>query len=274
MAVSGGVDSIVLLDMLVRERGHDLVVAHFDHGIRADSASDARFVEAVARQYGLSFVTKREELGGGAGEELARARRYAFLREESVKEGAAIVTAHHQDDLIESVAINLLRGTGWRGLAVFGSADIWRPLIRFTKEELRTYARIHRLEWVEDSTNLSTHYLRNRVRGQLKRGLSDGQRKGVVKLWERQTALRGQIDDELSMYLNDMGEYSRHLLIMADQAVGCELLRSMIQAKTGVAPTRPQVERALLAVKTTRAGSNFEVGSGITLRFTASTFIA
>lgn len=63
VAVSGGVDSVVLLDMLVRAGQDGLVVAHFDHGIRDDSAADARFVEGLAVSYGLSFEMRREELG-------------------------------------------------------------------------------------------------------------------------------------------------------------------------------------------------------------------
>jgi tRNA(Ile)-lysidine synthase len=78
VAVSGGIDSVVLLHKLVAAGEHELVVAHFDHGIREDSAEDARFVKGLAEHYGLPFVMKREELGKTAGEEQARTRRYAF----------------------------------------------------------------------------------------------------------------------------------------------------------------------------------------------------
>ena len=81
VAVSGGVDSVVLLDMLAKKGEHELVVAHFDHGIRPESDADARFVWALAQCYGLPCEVRREELGAGASEELARARRYAFLRD-------------------------------------------------------------------------------------------------------------------------------------------------------------------------------------------------
>jgi tRNA(Ile)-lysidine synthase len=80
VAVSGGIDSVVLLHQLVASGDHDLIVAHFDHGIRDDSADDARFVKGVAASYGLPFVMKREVLGAQASEERARHQRYAFLR--------------------------------------------------------------------------------------------------------------------------------------------------------------------------------------------------
>ena len=81
VAVSGGVDSVVLLDMLGKIPGHELVVAHFDHGIREDSARDAQFVASLAHERGLIYAGKREELGANASEALARERRYGFLRE-------------------------------------------------------------------------------------------------------------------------------------------------------------------------------------------------
>src|SRR5690606_22278428 len=139
VAVSGGVDSMVLLDMLVREGSHELIVAHFDHGIRADSHKDATFVQDVAKKYGLPFEKRREVLGEKASEALARERRYAFLRSVAARHEAKIVTAHHLDDVVETVAINITRGTGWRGLAVMDT-DIVRPLVDMEKKELVRYA--------------------------------------------------------------------------------------------------------------------------------------
>lgn len=273
VAVSGGIDSVVLLDMLVKGGKKDLIVAHFDHGIREDSAADARFVEGLAKRYGLEYVTKREELGAGAGEALARKRRYAFLRSMADNYRAAILTAHHQDDIIESIAINLIRGTGWGGLAVFAAEDIGRPLLRFSKEDIRTYALANRLEWVEDSTNAEDIYLRNRLRREIKSRLDELQKERLIELWKRQTKIKEKIKREVTG-LYDEKAWSRYFMTMIDQVSARELLREAVKKKTGTTLTRPQAERALLAVKTARAGSVFEAGSGIKLRFTATTFIA
>ncbi|HEX6258362.1 MAG TPA: tRNA lysidine(34) synthetase TilS, partial [Candidatus Saccharimonadales bacterium] len=116
VAVSGGVDSIVLLDMLAGQAGLELIVAHFDHGIRQDSTEDAEFVRAAAQRYSLPFELGQATLGPGASEEAARTARYSFLRSIAKKYQARIVTAHHADDVIETIAINVARGTGWRGL--------------------------------------------------------------------------------------------------------------------------------------------------------------
>lgn len=273
VAVSGGVDSVVLLDMLAGEGGHELTVAHFDHGIRGDSAADARFVEALARSYGADFVTRREELGENASEELARARRYEFLQGEAKKRGATIVTAHHAGDIIETIAINISRGTGWRGAAVLDNPAIYRPLLPLTKEKIRMYAGSKRLEWVEDSTNAERKYLRNRMRGLIAENLNDEQREAILAIWKRQVGLKMQIDLEVLPFIHQDGEYSRYFFAQIEDDAACELLRAFILVRGGEGPTRPQAARALIAIKTAKPHSVYEVGARINLRFTTRTFI-
>jgi tRNA(Ile)-lysidine synthase len=272
LAVSGGIDSVVLLHKLVQDAGHELIVAHFDHGIRPDSASDAQFVEALAGQYGLPFVAKREELGSAAGEELARNRRYTFLREQAKMHGARLVTAHHADDVVETIAINLLRGTGWRGLAVLAAADVTRPLLTKTKQELRDYALAHRLEWVEDSTNETTQYLRNRVRRQVAEKLSYEDKRSLLNAWQRQLRLKKDIEQELTVLAGEYHE-SRYFMTHIGSAEAYELLRFIVRQKGGVGITRPQAERALLAIKTARPRSSFDLAEGAMLWFTPRTFV-
>lgn len=271
VAVSGGVDSIVLLDMLAKRNASQLIVAHFDHGIRPDSAVDARFVENLALKYKIPFVVKREELGMNASEDVARQRRYAFLKGEANKHGATIVTAHHRNDLFETIAINIQRGTGWRGLAVFSDKAILRPLLEMSKDDLYTYAVNHRLEWQEDSTNASDVYLRNRIRKKLHR-LPLVFEDNLERLWQRQSSLKGTIEKEASKFI-PANEASRYLFIMIDPYVALEILRNVIVAQKNSSLQRPQLERALLAIKTARAGSIYQVGNGISLRFTTISFI-
>lgn len=273
VAVSGGVDSMVLLHRLYVRGEHELVVVHFDHGIRDDSAADARFVEAVARNYGLPFVSERAELGNGASEEMARTRRYDFLARMAAVHDGVIVTAHHADDVIETVAINLRRGTGWRGLAVLDRSAVIRPLLSMTKQQLCNYALEHRLEWVEDSTNAEDTYMRNRLRRKIGRELPGETRQEILALWRRQRAIKQTLDDELRRFLVPTHEYSRHLLTMIDDGTARELLRAMVMHTGGVSPLRLQAERALLAIKTARPGSVYELGGGVRLRFSLRTFV-
>lgn len=273
VAVSGGIDSVVLLDMLVQESEHELVVAHFDHGIRTDSADDACFVEALAAQYGLPFVSKRAELGEGASEEIARRYRYAFLQHQAAKHEAVVVTAHHADDVVETIVLNVARGTGWRGIAVLDREKVIRPLLRLSKQQLRDYATARRLEWVEDSTNSETVYFRNRLRRLLARNLSEHDRQAALALWEEQRQLRREIDQEVESFLDPDHCYSRYFVTNIDESVACELLRAAVLRLSGSGPTRPQCERALLAIKTAKPGSVFEVGGAVRLRFSQRTFV-
>jgi tRNA(Ile)-lysidine synthase len=266
VAVSGGVDSVALLDMLVRLSDHELIVAHFDHGIRPDSAEDAAFVAELAERYGLKFESRREELGQSASEDLARARRYEFLRGLAAKHNARIVTAHHADDAVETVAINVKRGTGWRGLAALDS-DIVRPLLHLHKSDIHEYAKKHQLGWREDSTNKSDAYLRNRLR-KLVSTLSDDEKRQLLALRHHQIGSRKVIDKEVARLVGPGPHYSRYFFTHVPKAVAVECLRFVTKARL----TRPQLERALLAIKTAGPGSAYEAGSGINLRFTTRNF--
>lgn len=268
VAVSGGVDSVVLLSMMVKAAKPDdvLHVAHFDHGIREDSRNDERFVANLAGKYGLVYSGKREELGRNASEALARERRYAFLRELAGQHEARIVTAHHLDDLVETVAINLMRGTGWRGLAALNS-DVMRPLIDIPKKELIAYAQANGLTWHEDSTNASDAYLRNRVRRQTS-DINEDTKRQLRALHSHQKQLKIAIENETASLVGDGPNYNRHLFIQVPHPVALECLRYITKGML----TRPQLTRALLAIKTSSAGSIYEAGAGVKLRFSTRHF--
>ena len=272
VAVSGGVDSVVLLHQMVHDHpADDLVVAHFDHGIRDESADDAAFVAELAGQYGVTFETKRENLGRNASEERARNHRYAFLRDVAQKHKATIVTAHHADDVIETIAINLTRGTGWRGLAVMDSPDIERPLLHQTKNELTTYAKQHNLEWREDATNQDTKYLRNELRQKLTNLSSDDHRL-LLLLRDRQCFLRSMVDNEIDRLVG-ASPYSRHMFIAVSDVAAQELLRGVFANEGATIPTRPQLQRTLHAIKVLHAGKRYQFATGISLRFTKTHFV-
>jgi len=273
VAVSGGVDSVVLLDMLHQTNKYDLLVAHFDHGIRPDSAADARFVAGLAKLRGLPFVGKREELGVKASEDQARKARYDFLFQEARRLQATIATAHHLDDVVETIAINTIRGTGWRGLAVLDRAGVVRPLLKYSKAEIRSYALEHRLEWVEDSTNASSNYLRNRVRRAI--AASDmliATKLQLRNLRDRQCNIRRRVEHENRLLLPSP-PYSRYFFTAIDASVACELLQYIVTIKAGTGLTRPQLDRALLAIKTARPHTEYDMGEGAKLVFTARTFV-
>lgn len=257
---------MAMLDIMRKIPELEVVVAHFDHGIRDDSYEDVRLVREVASKHGLAFETRREALGEGASEALARERRYAFLRELAAKYDADIYTAHHDDDAVETVAINLVRGTGWRGLATLDS-DVVRPMLGWSKQEIIDYAQANGLSWREDSTNQLETYLRNRVRNRLK-GLQPAHKTKLLRLRERQIALKEQITREVTRLVGDGPAYNRHFFIAIDERVALECLRHMSDARL----TRPQLHRLLIAIKTAKPGSTLEPGPGVKVSFTSRNF--
>jgi len=239
-----------------------LVIAHFDHGIRENSQTDADFVADLAKKYNLPFETKHEELGPNTSEEKARNRRYIFLRDVAKKYDAKIATAHHADDVIETIAINLTRGTGWRGLAVLDS-DIWRPLTDMTKDEIINYAKENKLNWHEDSTNISDVYLRNRIRKQISL-LSSDKKRQLLGLWAEQKYLKSQIDDEVDRLVDDSLTYSRYFFINLDEKTGIEILRKIVNSQL----TRPQLIKTLYVIKTFLPNKMYHAGNGVKINFT------
>ena len=265
VAVSGGVDSIVLLDKLYRSGRRDLIIAHVDHGIRKDSADDAQFVKSIAERLGLPFELTTLKLGSHASEDTARQARYDFLRKMAQRHQAMIVTAHHADDVVETVAINLTRGTGWRGLAVLGAPDIMRPLTGLFKSELIDYAQAHSLEWHEDSTNQTGRYLRNRIRSRCQT-LTKDEKSQLLALWATQKHNAEQIDLEVQALVTD----KRHFYIMTNDNIAIEVLRSFL-LQHSVRLTTPQLRRALHAIKAALPKTRFALDGRMYLYFSSTT---
>jgi tRNA(Ile)-lysidine synthase len=173
VAVSGGPDSVVLLDLLVRTQDlHrlDLTVAHVDHGIHPDSARVAERVRALAQALALPFESGRLDLGSSAGETLARTRRYAWLEAARERIGAhVILTAHHADDQVETVLMRVLAGSGPAGLAGMAavSGSLVRPLLPFQRQELVAYLEERGLRAWLDPANADSRHLRSWLRSEV-----------------------------------------------------------------------------------------------------------
>lgn len=274
VAVSGGVDSVVLLDMLRQLPKVELVVAHVNHGIRADGDQDAELVQRLAEKYQLPFESTSLNLGTNAAEAAARERRYAWLEKIRQQYAAdAIVTAHHQDDVVETMIINLTRGTGWRGLASLRETkQIRRPLLSISKIEIVTYAIDHALSWREDSTNDDVRYLRNYIRHGIVPRLNPEMVQQLADLYQDQCRLRDEIETEAARIIPNIGEGNglpRYWLIMVSDAVAFELLRQKYGSLT-----REHLVRLLHFARTARPGSLLELGVGRIFRVTARQMIA
>jgi tRNA(Ile)-lysidine synthase len=176
VAVSGGADSVCLLDILYglkEDLGIKLVVAHFNHGLReGEDEEETQFVQDLAFFMDLPFETEKASFlvdeAPGSVEEKARDARYAFM--ENVRKslsGQKIALGHHLNDQAETILMRFLRGSGPSGLAgipPFREKTIVRPLIEIKQDEIESYLKARDLTWIIDSSNLQTDYLRNKIR--------------------------------------------------------------------------------------------------------------
>lgn len=173
LTVSGGVDSMVLMSLMVNA-GYSVGVAHCNFQLRGqESDEDEILVQENARRYGIvcynrRFQTEEEmELTGESMEMAARRLRYGWFQELCNEYGYTVIAvAHHIDDSIETFFINLLRGTGLRGLTGIHNqvGRVVRPLMFATRKEIMDYALQKHIPFREDSSNKSTKYLRNKIR--------------------------------------------------------------------------------------------------------------
>ncbi|MBI5047823.1 MAG: tRNA lysidine(34) synthetase TilS [Deltaproteobacteria bacterium] len=176
VAVSGGVDSVILLHTLVRlskEFKLSIIAVHLNHGLRGrESDRDEAFVKELAKKLGVKFTSKRIDINsllkkGDSLQDIAREARYVFFEEAAKRYKAdKIATGHNMDDQAETMVMRFLNGSGLRGLCGIPPArrQYIRPLIDITRQEIEKYAEGKRLKFVKDSSNQSARYLRNRIR--------------------------------------------------------------------------------------------------------------
>lgn len=268
VAVSGGVDSVALLDMLTKQKDLKLVIAHFDHGIREDSAADKAFVHELSEKYVLPFVYAEGNLGAKTSEAQAREARYMFLQAAKEKYKAdAIITAHHQDDLIETIIINILRGTGRKGVTSLGENEaIKRPLLKVTKKELLDYANKNKLQWREDSTNANTDYLRNWVRQTIVPKLTTADRKKFLSVHETLSKHNPAIDKLLAGYIQkEVNKLPRKDVIDADHTLAKELIANWLRANGIREFDQKNIERIVIGAKTLATGKKIPINKGATV---------
>ncbi len=183
VGVSGGPDSLCLLDLLVKER-YEITIAHLNHGLREDADIDAEYVKKIAQKYRLPMIYDELDVKHYASknslsvEAAARVLRYRFLFDRADKIGAqAVLVGHTADDQVETIMLHILRGTGLQGLQgmpVVSMPNQWsdtipliRPLLMVWRSEVLAYLAEREIHPVIDSSNKDQRYMRNRIRHEL-----------------------------------------------------------------------------------------------------------
>ena len=267
LAVSGGVDSMVLLDVFLKEHPGQVIVAHFNHKLRLSADADEEFAAEACKRLGVRCEIGHLKVDGKVSEEKARNERYKFLNSvrERIKTESSdevrIVTAHHLDDLVETVAINLIRGTSWRGLAPF-SAEVYRPFIQDedvlkpeSKADILTYASRNEISFRQDPTNFEPDFLRNRVREKISTLDPEEHFKinqEIKKLWKRQNEIKTEISEIiLGMFpkFKEEGIIEREIFKNLDDTVALGILKQLLELR-GISLTGPQLLDFLSAIRT------------------------
>ncbi len=203
LGVSGGVDSMVLFDMVIKHHPREkIIVAHFDHSLRwVESDSDRELVASICKSENITFEVKKMDIKQLAKtekksiEHIARDERYSFFREiRDTYKAKYIFTAHHLDDQAETILMGMIKWwkTRWlSGMSVV-AGDICRPLLGTPKKALYQYANEHTIVYREDSTNTDTQFERNHVR------------QNIIPLLEK-------INPTINETLGELGEYIQEL---------------------------------------------------------------
>lgn len=282
LAVSGGIDSMVLLDATARLRGpdHRVLVTTVDHGTGPVATKAAGLVQREARRRGLP-VRVRRVVTDAATEAAWREARWRVLRAEAKAEDARIVTAHTRDDQVETVTMRILRGAGARGLAgLYARSAVLRPLLAISRQELVRYARARRLAFVEDPTNLSRRFLRNRVRLDLLPAIRrvrpdfDAELLGIA---DRAARLRHEVDD-VAASLVVTGPDAEGLAVDAAalealDAAGLRLVWPALAGLAGVTLDRRATERLARFTHEAQTGARVPISGGWEVVRTRETFV-
>jgi len=276
VAVSGGVDSVVLLDLLSRLPAPDrldLLVAHLDHGIHPASGDIAARVAGLAESAGLPAVVGRLSLGASASESTARTARHAWLREVARREGARwIFLAHHADDQDETVLMRALKGSGPAGLAGMRPrhGPLVRPLLAVRRDTLRRYALARGLAWWEDPANADPRHLRSYLRRDTIPRLADrlDLAAGLGSLRRHATLDRRAWRQLLTSWPElgwnrEGGVHSLHLpaLLALPPALRLALGQALVRRARGPAGAG-RLERALAALAVAQSGATADLGAG------------
>jgi tRNA(Ile)-lysidine synthase len=272
VAVSGGVDSMVLLHMLLEKPGLELVVAHIDHGIRQASSEDRKLVQAYAENKGLEFYYTEAYLGADASEETARDARYSFLNQLKAEHQAlAIILAHHQDDVLETAILNLIRGTGRSGLSSLKNQGVLiRPLLDFKKSQIIEYANLHNVAWVEDETNKRTNYLRNYIRHIIVPLLDEPAKQKLLGLISQAGNLNSEIDsillDLVELLTGENDSLQRSDFVSLNHAVAKEFLRTWLNRRGVKDLSSRNLEDLTVSAKTLKNGKLIDVDAKFSLK--------
>lgn len=275
LAVSGGLDSMVLLHAAATVRSKNLktlLVATFDHRSGSHSAAAARFVERHAHKLGIKCVEGRATTPLTREHEWREAR-WNFLRSVSARFGGPVATAHTLDDQVETVFMRILRDAGPRGLAgLYAESEVVRPFLNVRRSTLEKYAAKHKVSYLDDPSNASRAHLRNRVRHELLPAISrvrPGFASDLLALAEASAGWRAAIATAVEAIGVPSANGSLRVARSDLAGYDAESLRTLwpaVAAKAGVVMDRRGTHRLAEFTIKGNTGSSIQLSGGIEVR--------
>jgi tRNA(Ile)-lysidine synthase len=272
LAVSGGRDSMALLDVIARHfRDRVACVATFDHASGAAATAAADLVERSAKALGIPVRRGRMKSAARARREAEwREARWSFLHDAAREAGAVVATAHTRDDQVETVLMRALRGSAARGLSgLYAKSRVVRPLLTVSRGEVACYAAALGVEWIEDPSNVSRLHLRNRVRLDLLPALersAPGLSEELLDLSRRAALLREEVDEVIARSIRAGVAEGCLKVARADlqgyDAAGLRLLWPALAAAEGAVLDRRGTERITEFTISGRAGTRIQLSGG------------
>lgn len=272
VAVSGGVDSMVLLFLMNENLNQtDIVVAHFRHNVRSsiESDKDLEVISSFCKSHNLTLETD-QYTGINQSEAALRKARYAFLEKVARNHNFnSIVTAHHKDDLVESAVINLLRGTGGKGLnSISNNKQLVRPLLETPKKDILSFAKINNIKWHEDSTNQDETILRNYIRRKIVPKLRDnGKFDEFYRIIAKQKPLEGEIAQLVNdidnannlRYQNNKQINKRDFIRLPHDVAKRVMVKFLNSSDDGIEITNNLIEKVVVFAKTAHSGCSMDL---------------
>ena len=286
VALSGGLDSVVLLDTVckaqAKNKSTEIFAFHIHHGLQKQADDWLIFCKKLAKKYKIHFDFRLLHLTGsqeqGNIEARARAGRYEALTDLCIEYGIEdLLLAHHQNDQAETVLLQLLRGAGVAGAAAMpsnrqldskqGKITLWRPLLDQSKKELKAYAKEYKLQWIEDPSNQDSKYRRNAIRKTIIPALEKIQPEAIANLArsagllsEAQTLLdRLAMQDGKTILLKNGIELKQLIeLAKKDLPAANNLLRYWLKTNGLTMPSQERLAAWWRDLSTVKAGAQLE----------------
>jgi tRNA(Ile)-lysidine synthase len=282
LAVSGGRDSMVLLDAFARWRSDCVAAATFDHGTGVAARKAALLVELECQRRAIPVVTGRRTDSDSSGEAAWRQARWEFLSGWAKEFAATVVTAHTRDDQIETVVMRILRdprNTSARGLAaMYAKSAIARPLLGVGRADTTAYAKAHEVRYLDDPSNQDRGHLRNRVRLDLlpaleraRPGFGDEMIAVAQRAADWREGVESFVDGLGLMLIPPLVVPLESLAGMSAEALG--ILWPAVAARAGLALDWRGTERLVAFTRDGKAGTRIPLSKGAEVGRTATTFV-